>query len=190
MSPIACGLTDADTGHMGSREALTNSLILIALWAGIAAAFLALQRDASWTVLFPATGLIWTAAPLILTKFPTRSLIAGSIGALVAAGGFFLALVWLAVAALGLFLPLVTETAAKPAGDMLALELALEGLKFLPGAAVGVLIGVILRRWGLVVPTEAATRPGEPDAGDQAWAGCPAPMALRSSSSSFWRRRR
>ena len=91
-----------------SADAPPIWLTLIVLWAAIAAAFLALQRTTSWSLLFPVTGLVWVAAPLILTGVPTRSLVLASVGVLVAAGTFFLALVWLAVAVLGLFVPLVT----------------------------------------------------------------------------------
>ena len=41
----------------------------------------------------------------------------------------------------------------KPAEDALALALILEGLRLLSGAALGIVVGVNLRRWGLVVPS-------------------------------------
>lgn len=135
---------------MQLRESTVNWLTIVVLWAALATAFVALQQDTSWSLLFPATGLAWTAGPLIGTRFPTRSLVVGSLVALVAVGWLFLALVWLAVEVLGFLASLAIESVGEPDGDRLALELALEGLKLFAGGALGVVIGVILRRWNLV----------------------------------------
>ena len=140
------GHNAADTGLMQRRPPFTNWLILIGSWAGLAAVFLALQQNMSWTLLFPLMGLTWTAVPLLATTFPTRSLVVGSVVTLTAVAVVFLALLWLAVMVLGFLVPLVIESASEPDGGTVAVELALEGLKLLPGAALGIGIGVSLRR--------------------------------------------
>lgn len=142
------GCIGADTGPMQRRPPVVNWLILIGSWFGLSAVFMALQQNTSWTLLFPMTGLVWAAVPLVATTFPTRGLVVGSIATLAMAISIFLAMVWLAVMVLGFFVPLVVESAAEPDGAAVAVQLALEGLKLLPGAALGIGLGLGLRRLG------------------------------------------
>ena len=132
-----------------------NWLILIGYWVGVAAVFMALQQNTPWTLLFPLAGLVWTAVPLLATTFPTRSLVVGSIVTLIAAAVIFLALLWVTVMVLGFVVPLLIESASEPQGGAFALDLVLEGLKLLPGAALGIGIGVSLRRPNLAPQASA-----------------------------------
>jgi hypothetical protein len=143
----------ADSDGMKTRASKRDYLLLAAVWLLIGTQFWRLQDDWAWTVLFPVTGFVWMTAPMILTRFRTRSLLVASAASLALLITSFLAMLWGTLMFFGLFGPLIADfdqsslTAIAPA-------LTVEGLKVVPGAVVGAVVGLRLRSSVIPVPAE------------------------------------
>lgn len=144
-------ITDSD--DMVKQAPKTDYLVAAAIWLVLVVGFWAAQDDWSWTVLFSVTGLMWMAAPLLAIRLRTRPLLITSATLLLMAMTIFLTMVWGAVMVLGFFGSLATVLDSSALSNV-AGNLIFEGLKVVPGAVMGAVVGVRLRSSGILVPVE------------------------------------
>lgn len=102
------------------------------------------------SLLLPLTGLIWMAGPLAVTSFETRPLLIVSVALLLASTGIFVAMVWAAGTVLGFIGSLVFGLHQSDT----IWDLSLEGFRVVPGAVIGTMAGLGVRRSRAADPVE------------------------------------